>query len=72
MPLFPEEGKSVETILQEADSAMYQSKANERNVTKIFRPSIKSEAQQRLGLERDLRTAIQRDELELFFQPQYV
>jgi diguanylate cyclase (GGDEF)-like protein/PAS domain S-box-containing protein len=69
--LFPEEGKTVDTILQEADSAMYQGKADGRNITKFFHPSMQSEAQERLGLERDLRTAIERDELELFFQPQY-
>ena len=69
--LFPEHGKTVETILQEADSAMYQGKADGRNVTKFFHPSIQSEAQARLSLERDLRTATERGELDLYFQPQY-
>ncbi|MFT4583277.1 MAG: diguanylate cyclase (GGDEF)-like protein/PAS domain S-box-containing protein [Gammaproteobacteria bacterium] len=69
--MFPEEGKSADAILQEADSAMYQGKADGRNITKFFHPSMQSAAQARLGLERDLRTAIARDELTLFFQPQY-
>ena len=69
--MFPEDGKSADAILQEADSAMYQGKADGRNVTKFFHPSMQSAAQARLGMERDLRTAIARDELKLFFQPQY-
>lgn len=69
--IFPEDGKTVENILQEADSAMYQGKADGRNVTKFFHPSMQSDAQRRLGFERDLRTAVDRGELELYFQPQY-
>jgi diguanylate cyclase (GGDEF)-like protein/PAS domain S-box-containing protein len=69
--LFPEGGKTVEEILQEADSAMYRGKADGRNATKFFHPSMQSDAQQRLSLERDLRTAAERDELALYFQPQY-
>lgn len=69
--LFPEGGKTVEEILQEADSAMYKGKVDGRNVTKFFHSSMQSEAQQRLSLERDLRTAAERDELSLYFQPQY-
>lgn len=69
--LFPEDGKTADVILQEADSAMYQGKAHGRNTTKFFHPSMRSEAQIRLGLERDLRTAAERGELSLFFQPQY-
>jgi len=69
--LFPEDGKTADMILQEADSAMYKGKAEGRNTTKFFHPSMQSEAQMRHGLERDLRTAAERDELSLHFQPQY-
>ncbi len=69
--LFPEDGKAADTILQEADSAMYKGKADGRNTTKFFHPSMRAESQTRLGLERDLRTAAERDELSLYFQPQY-
>lgn len=69
--LFPEDGKAADTILQEADSAMYQGKADGRNTTKFFHPNMRAESQIRLGLERDLRTAAERDELSLYFQPQY-
>lgn len=69
--LFPEDGKAADTILQEADSAMYKGKADGRNTTKFFHPSMRAESQIRLGLERDLRTAAERDELSLYFQPQY-
>lgn len=69
--LFPEDGKPADTILQEADSAMYQGKADGRNTTKFFHPNMRAASQTRLGLERDLRTAAERDELSLYFQPQY-
>lgn len=69
--LFPEVGKTADMLLQEADSAMYQGKADGRNTTKFFHPNMQSEAQTRLALERDLRTAAERDELSLYYQPQY-
>lgn len=69
--LFPEPGQTVDVILREADSAMYQGKADGRNVTKFYHPAMQTEAQSRLNLERDLRTAIERDQLELYYQPQY-
>ncbi len=69
--LFPEDGKTVEAVLQQADSAMYQGKADGRNITKFFHPGMHTEAQLRLSLERDLRTAAERGELQLHYQPQY-
>ncbi len=69
--LFPEPGQTADVILREADSAMYQGKADGRNVTKFYHPAMQTEAQSRLILERDLRTAIERDQLELYYQPQY-
>lgn len=69
--LFPEQGQTVDVILREADSAMYQGKADGRNVTKFYHPAMQTEARSRLNLERDLRTAIERDQLELYYQPQY-
>lgn len=69
--LFPEPGQTVDVILREADSAMYQGKADGRNVAKFYHPAMQTEAQSRLNLERDLRTAIEREQLELYYQPQY-
>ncbi len=69
--LFPEPGQTVDVILREADSAMYQGKADGRNMTKFYHPAMQTEAQSRLNLERDLRTAIEGEQLELYYQPQY-
>lgn len=69
--LFPEPGQTVDVILREADSAMYQGKADGRNVTKFYHPAMQTEARSRLNLERDLRTAIEREQLELYYQPQF-
>jgi diguanylate cyclase (GGDEF)-like protein/PAS domain S-box-containing protein len=68
--LFPEPGKGVEDVLKEADTAMYSGKAAGRNVTRFFHPEMEQNAQERLLLESDLRTAVRRSQLALVFQPQ--
>jgi diguanylate cyclase (GGDEF)-like protein/PAS domain S-box-containing protein len=68
--LFPEPGKGVEEVLKEADTAMYSGKAAGRNVTRFFRPEMEERALERLRIEGDLRKALERDEFELYFQPQ--
>ncbi|MCB1746951.1 MAG: EAL domain-containing protein [Gammaproteobacteria bacterium] len=68
--LFPEGNKSVDDVLKEADTAMYNGKAAGRNVTRFFRREMEEAAQARLRIEGDLRRAIVRREFELAFQPQ--
>ena len=67
--LFPERGKGVDDVLKEADTAMYSGKAAGRNVTRFFRLEMEESAQQRLRIEEDLRSAVENDELEIYFQP---
>ncbi len=68
--LFPDAGKGVEDVLKEADTAMYSGKAAGRNVTRFFQPEMEQNAQERLLLENDLRSAIKRAQLAIVFQPQ--
>ena len=68
--LFPEPGKGVDTVLKEADTAMYSGKAAGRNVTRFFRPEMEQGAQQRLRIESDIRKALANHEFELYYQPQ--
>ncbi|MGF6596685.1 diguanylate cyclase (GGDEF)-like protein/PAS domain S-box-containing protein [Paraburkholderia sp. GAS448] len=67
--LYPEDGHDIETLMQNADAAMYQAKAAGRNLVKFFSPDMAEHARYRLALEACLRTAIERNELRLAYQP---
>ncbi|MCX4188481.1 EAL domain-containing protein [Methylophaga sp. OBS4] len=69
--LFPNDGDTVQTLLQHADVAMYQAKESGRNNYQFFSESMNSYLKMRLEMEHDLRKALQNDEFELFYQPQY-
>ncbi len=67
--LFGELHHSVEDLLKQADLAMYQSKSAGRNTLRFFDPGMQSAVSERARIEADLRLALQRDELLLYFQP---
>ncbi len=56
-------------LLRDADIAMYRAKANGKNSYALFDPTLHNQVIQRLQLEHDLRRAIDRQQLELFYQP---
>jgi diguanylate cyclase (GGDEF)-like protein/PAS domain S-box-containing protein len=58
-----------ETLLLDADTAMYHAKARGKRRYEVFVPAMRLEAVERLRLETDLRTAIEQDELVVFYQP---
>jgi diguanylate cyclase (GGDEF)-like protein/PAS domain S-box-containing protein len=68
--LFDESSDNVNTLLKEADMAMYQAKAAGRNAIRIFDPGMQAVVSARSALEADLRLALQENEFELFYQPQ--
>ena len=68
--LFPRDGETAETLIQHADVAMYQVKRSGRNNFRFFDTDLNAHYRQRIELENDLRTALERDEFDLHFQPQ--
>ncbi|WP_163559518.1 EAL domain-containing protein [Halomonas sp. NO4] len=61
---------SVDECLQQAEMAMYQAKQAGRNTLRFFDPLMQAEAVRRATLETDLRQAVARDQLRLFYQVQ--
>ncbi|ALM82931.1 EAL domain-containing protein [Bordetella sp. N] len=67
--MYPEDGADIDTLMQNADAAMYQAKAAGRNLVKFFSLEMAERARLRLAIEAGLREAIARQELALVFQP---
>jgi diguanylate cyclase (GGDEF)-like protein len=65
----PGDGTAVEALLQNADSAMYEAKNLGRNNYQFYRSELNSSACERQSLESGLRHAIERQELQLHYQP---
>jgi len=69
--MFPDDGATVETLLKNADAAMYRAKDAGRGRFEFFSKRLNSESRRKIGLERDLRLAFQNEELEVHYQPQF-
>ncbi len=69
--LAPYDGEDVETLLKHADAAMYRAKQQGKNNYQLFSEDMNTKALELLVLESDLRKAIARDELMLYYQPQF-
>ena len=67
--LYPQDGKDAESLLKHADAAMYAAKDRGRNNFQFFTPELNNVADERLNLEAAMRTGIEKDEFEAFFQP---
>ena len=67
--LAPVDGDNVELLLQNADTAMYQAKAQGRNTFKFFTQSMNETVSQRMYIEQALRQAIKQQEFVLHYQP---
>jgi diguanylate cyclase (GGDEF)-like protein/PAS domain S-box-containing protein len=67
--VFPDDGPNAETLIKNADTAMYQAKENGRQRYQFFKPAMKARAVERQSVEESLRGALQRREFKLQYQP---
>ena len=67
---FPHDGDDKESLLKNADSAMYRAKESGRNCYRYYTPEMNESASQRLQIQNGLRYALERNELALHYQPQ--
>src|SRR5678815_698581 len=66
--VFPDDGDDAETLIRNADAAMYHAKELGRANYQFFTEQMNQAASRRLALETDLRRAVARDELRLHYQ----
>jgi predicted signal transduction protein with EAL and GGDEF domain len=68
--LYPRDGQDLDTLLKNADVAMYDAKAQGRSRFSFYHESMRAASAQRLSLEHDLRKALEGEQFELYYQPQ--
>lgn len=68
--VFPQDAEDGEYLLNHADSAMYFAKRNGKNIYQFYDDSMNEQAHRRLEVDKHLRRALERGELELYYQPQ--
>jgi diguanylate cyclase (GGDEF)-like protein/PAS domain S-box-containing protein len=67
--VFPDDGLSAESLIRNADTAMYQAKENGRQGYQFFKPAMNTRAVERQSVEEGLRRALERNEFLLYYQP---
>jgi diguanylate cyclase (GGDEF)-like protein len=67
--LFPNDGADPETLVRNADTAMYRAKDQGRDNYQLYAPAMNARALERLALENMLRKALSQKELVLYYQP---
>lgn len=67
--VYPDDGLDAETLIKNADTAMYQAKENGRQSYQFFKPAMNLQAVERQSTEEGLRRALERQEFTLHYQP---
>jgi diguanylate cyclase (GGDEF)-like protein len=67
--MFPNDGREADSVVQNAGAAMHHAKESGRNTVRYYSSELNARALQKLSLANELRKAIERDELTLYYQP---
>jgi len=69
--LYPSDAQDAQQLLQHADAALYHAKAKGRNNFQFYSSQLTAQSSARLTMESELHKGIERDELELYYQPKF-
>ncbi|TDK67238.1 putative bifunctional diguanylate cyclase/phosphodiesterase [Sapientia aquatica] len=69
--MYPDDGQDFDALLKHADIAMYQAKERGRNGFQFYDPQMNTNVVEHLHLISGIRTALQKDEFKLYYQPQF-
>src|SRR5579859_7888999 len=69
--MFPDHGDDEQSLLKNAEGAMYEAKASGRNQLRVYDSVVNARALKRLSLEMELRRAVENSSLEVYYQPKY-
>jgi diguanylate cyclase (GGDEF)-like protein len=67
--VYPDDGLNAETLVKNADAAMYQAKENGRHSYQFFKAAMNVRAVKRQSIEESLRRALERREFTVYYQP---
>ena len=68
--LYPQDGADVNTLVANAEAALYRAKAEQRGTIRFFEPAMDRQIREKRLLQKEIALAVERNELELYFQPQ--
>lgn len=67
--LYPKDGTSFDSLLKQADTALYRAKEADKNTYRLFSPQMSQDALEYIQIQRDLHNALENNEFSIHFQP---